>query len=799
MNKRSGGLVRLIRSLIRSGGYAAMVVATLAIGIGVSTAIFSILQGTLLRPLPYPEPDRLIRVRDHYEATGGSGAMTVPNFLDLRREARGLEELVAFNVGSVNLATEEDPVRAPSLTVTSNFFDGLGVRPVVGRGFAEGEDREGAARVAVISHRLWQERFAGSRDVLGRTLKVNARAHSIVGVLPASFWFPGRPQIVMPYEWTDRNLTANRGSRWLEAFARLADGVSEDAARAEMQTLFRRLEREYPDSNEGWSVETYSIRDWMLGVNRSSIWLLTGAVLLVLLIGYVNVANLTLVRAERRQREVAVRAALGAGRGRISWFFVSEGLALSLAACAAGLGVAWGSTRLLLGLFGGSLPRAEQIGLNSVVVAFAMGLALLIGLLVGLVPAVRIDIDRLQEALRAGAQGVIRGGSRLQRALVTAEIALAVVLVAGAGLLLNSFWHLNRVDTGIEPSGALTFRTELPAAAYESPEQSVAFYRAAVERIAAIPAVQHVGITDRVPLLGGYNITTLASPDDPELQAKFVEIRRVTPGFFPAAGIPLLQGRMLIEDDGMREAQVTVISDVLARTLFPDGDAVGRRIDPGWNADGYEVVGVVGSVREFGVTGDERPALYWPYPVPNGRRDFVFVVRIAHDDPMAMVPSLRRAIAELDRNVPLYEIMTLEDAVAQGIGNRRFATALFAAFGILALLLSALGIFGVLAFAVQQRTREMGIRVALGAQSGTVIRMIVGQGMRLVGLGLLLGFVAAVATSGLLSNLLFQVRPTDPLTLILVGFVALGTAAAACYLPARRAARVEPMIVLREE
>ncbi|NIQ52758.1 MAG: FtsX-like permease family protein, partial [Gammaproteobacteria bacterium] len=431
--------------------------------------------------------------------------------------------------------------------------------------------------------------------------------------------------------------------------------------------------------------------------------------------------------------------------------------------------------------------------------AFAVGLALFTGLLVGLVPALRTDTRQLQEALRAGAQGVIRGGSSLQRMLVAGEVALAVMLVAGAGLLLNSFWHINRVEAGIRPERAFVFRTDLPDAAYETPESAIEFYRSAVERIAAIPGVQHVGLTDRVPMLGGYNITVLESPDDPELEAKFVEVRRVTPGFFPAAGIPLLEGRPLTEEDGLREAEVVVISDVLASALFPDGNAVGERIYPGWNEDGYEVVGVVGSVREFGVTRDRRPALYWPFPVPNFRRDFVFVVRTAGDEPLAVLPSIRRAIAPLDPNLPLYGIMTLEDAVLARVGNRRFATALFAVFGVLALALSALGIFGVLAFAVEQRTREVGIRIALGATGRSVIRMVVGQGLRLVVLGLVVGILAAVAASDLLAGLLFQVEPADALTLTLVTAVALGTAAAACYLPARRAARIEPMRVLREE
>ncbi|NIR43148.1 MAG: FtsX-like permease family protein, partial [Gemmatimonadetes bacterium] len=387
MNELSSRIAATARSLFRSRGYVATVIATLAIGIGASTSIFSILHGTVLQPLPYPQPDRLIRIRDRYVPTGGSGTLSVPNFLDLKSEVRTLEEFVAFNVGSVNLATEGAPVRTRSLRVTGNFFVGLGVAPVVGRGFQEGEDREGAVRVAVISQRLWQERFGGRREALGQTLMVNAEPHTIVGVMPASFWFPGDPQLIVPYAWSESDLTENRGNRWLEGFGRLAAGISEPAARAELQTIFGRLEDEYPESNDGWTVETYSIREWMLGYNRTSLWLLSGAVILVLLIGCVNVANLMLVRAERRQREIAVRAALGAGRARIIWLYLSESLSLALVASAVGVAIAWGATRVLLLLFGGTLPRANQVGLGPPVVAFAVGLALFTGLLVGLVPA----------------------------------------------------------------------------------------------------------------------------------------------------------------------------------------------------------------------------------------------------------------------------------------------------------------------------------------------------------------------------------------------------------------------------
>jgi putative ABC transport system permease protein len=790
----------LFRSLARRPGYTLTAMLTLAVGIGASTSIFSIVDGTLLRPLPYPQPERLVRVWDDYVPTGGNGPNSVPDYLELRRSAKGIEALVGYSPGSVNLATEEAPERARSVSVTANFFNGLGVQPILGRGFREGEDREGAARIVVISHRLWQERFGGRPDVLGHTLQIDAEPYTIVGVLPASFWFPGDPELVMPFAWNQHTLTQGSDSRWLWAFARLAPGVTPPAAQADLRRVWTGILAEHPDKNQDWTVRAEDFGEVLFGRTRRLLWLLAGAVLLVLVIGCVNVANLMLVRGERRRRELALRTAVGAVRWRIIVGFLSESVALALAASLLGVGLAWGATRLLLSLFGGTLPRTDAVGLNPVVVLFAVGLALLTGIAVGLVPALRLDARRLYDALREGGRTVSGARSRLQRILVAGEVALGVLLAAGAGLLLNSFWRLSHVDTGIQPAHAMAFHVSLPSAAYGDVNATRQFFTSAVASIGAIPGVQDVGISNLVPLMGGRNITTLASPDDPELEAKFVEIRQATPGFFPAAGIPLVAGRALTDDDVRRGAPVVVISDVLARTLFPKGGAVGKRLRLGWgDPDGYEIVGVVGGVREFGVANAKRPAMYWPYSTMGAERDMTFLVRTARGDPLAVVPAIRRAIAEIDPSLPVYGVTSMDDVVLQSIGPRWFATALFTAFGILALLLAALGIFGVLAFIVEQRTHEVGIRVALGATRGGVTRLVVGQGMRLVALGLIVGVAGAVLASRLVASLLYQVRPADPLTLAAVAVVALLTALAASYLPARRAAMVEPMRVLREE
>lgn len=796
MRDRLRQIMIIMRSLARRPGYAATAIMTLAIGIGATTAIYSILQGSILRPLPYPEPERLLRVRDTYVPTGGSGSLSIPNFLDLRGEATSFDELAAYVAGSANLATSDEPVRVRALQVTTNFLSALGVGPAFGRGFAEGEDRYGAMKVVIITDRLFEDAFARRADVLGQTLRVHAEPYTVVGVLPASFWFPGDPQLIVPFSWNERQLTENRGSRNLGAFGRVRNAVTATAADVELKAIFSRLAAEYPGSNENWSITTINVRDWMLGLDRRSLWLLAGAVVLVLLIGCVNVANLMLVRAERRKREFAVLAAIGAGRRKLASDFVIESLVLTLSGTLIGMVVAWGATALLVAWFGDALPRGELVRVGWDGFAFAAGVAVLAALGISLVPAHRIDIRRLYTSLRES--GGAMATSRLQQVLIAGEVALAVVLVLGASLLLNSFWRLNRVDTGIDPSRSLTFQVTLPEAAYESPEKVAQLFERAVERVSAVSGVVAAGITDRIPLHGGMNITTLESLDDPGMKAQFVEIRRVTPGFFAAAGIPLLEGRLINEADARLRADVVMISDEVARAVFPNGDAVGKRIDPHHNEDGYEVVGIVGSVREFGLTRDKRPALYWPYPVPNANPEMVFVVRTDADDPLTVMPAIRAAFRELDPSLPLYEIATMQDMALRTVGNQRLATSLFGAFGLIALTLAALGIFSVLAFAVEQRSREVAIRMALGATSRRVTRMIVAQGLRLTALGLVAGIVVALLASRLLSALLWEIEPTDPQTFIAVAVVAVATTVAAAYLPARRAARIEPAQIVRD-
>ena len=792
-------VIQTARTLLRSPAYAAIAVLTLAVGIGGSTAMFGLIHAVLLQPLPYGAPDRLVKFRDLYQPTGGSGGVSTPNFLDLRERTRAFEHLAAYAPESFNIAGGERPERASGLAVTENFFQTLGMSPMIGRGFVEGEDRAGRPDIVVISHRLWQERFDGASTALGSTMLIDARPHTIVGIMPERFWFPSSPQILVPFAWDDNNLSG-RGSRWMEGLGRLAPGLTVEAGQAELRTIFAQVSEANPGSNDDWTIQALPFAGWALDSNRSSLHLLTAAVLLVLVIGSVNVANLMLVRSERRTSDTAVRAALGASRGRIAAQHITEGLLLSITGAAFGLLFAWSTTRVLLGLYGDSLPRGEDIALSLPVLGFAAVLALIVGFLVGAVPVLRLDMANLYGTLREGARGSGRA-TALQNVLVVGEVAVAIVLVVGAGLLVHSFWRVNAIDTGVQLDNAVTFQVQLPGATYDSPERSAAFFDQALAGIQRIPAVQAAGITERTPLQGGYNITTLVSPVDPELKSSFVELRNVTPNYFAAAGIPLREGRSISEDDVRGQRPVVVISDVLARTIFPDGNVLGRHILQDWDEEGvgYEVVGVVGSVREFGVLGDERPAVYWPFQVLGQRNSMVFVVR-TNRDPMSVMPDIRRTIANIDASLPVYDVRTLRDVMIETTGPRWLATNLFTAFGALALLLASLGIFGVLAFMVEQRAREIGIRMALGATSTQVRSMVVGQGLRLAAFGLAIGLPAAVMLSRFLADLLHEVEPTDFGTLALVTAVAITTAALAAYLPARRATRVASLMgALREQ
>jgi predicted permease len=622
--------------------------------------------------------------------------------------------------------------------------------------------------------------------------------HRVIGLLPEDFWFAGDPQLLVPFVWGQAMFSDdNRGSRSLPTIGRLAAGFTPETAAEEITGITDGIGAQFPSNQEGWVATVTPLREAMLGRASSSVWLLMGAVGVVLLVACVNAANLMLVRGEQRTRETAVRAAIGAGRGTLTVQHLTESLALATVAGLVGIGLAQGMSRLLLTLWGDDLPRASTIGLDPVVLAAAVGLVLFTGLLVGLVPTLRLDVDRLHHVLRGGGRGSAARGSRLQRVLVVGEVALAVLLVSGAALLIQSFRNVTSVETGVDPEGALTFVVQLPDTR-TSTEDRIRFFEDAVEGIERLPQVQSVGISERTPLQGGFNITTLPSPDDPDIEASFVEVRRVTEGFFEAAGLDLLRGR-LFDRSERGGAGVVIISETLAETIFPDGEWLGKRILSEWNEVGWEVVGVVESVPEFGVERELRPAVYWPFGETNPPSAMTFVVRTGDDAPGAITPDVRRIVTGLDAGAPVFAVRTFREVVLDTLGDRVFATSLFVAFGALALLLAVVGVFSVLAHMVEQRTREIGIRLALGASVAGVQRMVARETVALAGIGLVIGGVAALLSSSVLEGLLFGISASDPRVLATVVLVATLGAAAASWLPARRAMRVDPMVAMREE
>jgi predicted permease len=796
------GISRNVRSTARlvrrAPGYAATVVLTLAVGIGAATAMFSVLHGALLRPLPWGNADELVRVNNRFEATGGSGPFSIPNFLDVREATSSLSDMAGYGVRSITL-TEDGPAdRARALAVTANFLQVLGVQPARGRDFEPGADREGAERTLIVSQGAWQNRFAGDPQILGREVRVDGIPHRVVGVLPEDFWFAGDPQFIVPFAWNAAALADdNRGSRSLPAIGRLAPGFTPETAAAELTSITDAIGEQFPGNQEGWVATARSLRESMLGGVAGSVWLLMGAVGVVLLVACVNAANLMLVRGEQRTRETAVRAAIGAGRGALTFELLSESVGLAAVAGVLGIALADLFTRVLLGLWGDDLPRAASIGLDPVVLVVAVGLVLFTGLLVGLVPTLRLDVRRLQDVLRSGARGSAAQGSRLQRLLVVGEVALAVLLVSGAALLIQSFRNVTSVATGVDPDGAFTFSVQLPDT-WAAPEERQRFFEDAVEGIQRLPGVEAVGISERTPMQGGYNITSLPSPDDPELEASFVEVRRVTPGFFAAAGLDLRRGR-LFEANERGGAGVVVISETLAREIFPDGEWLGKRILTGWNDVGWEVVGVVESIPEFGLERELRPAVYWPFGETDPPSRMTFVVRTNDDDPAALAPEVRNVVAGLEAGAPVFGLRTFRDVMLETLGDRVFATTLFVAFGVLALLLAVVGVFSVLAHMVEQRTREIGIRLALGASVGGIQRMVTRETVALAGVGLMIGGAGALMSSSVLEGLLFGITATDPRIIGAVILIAAAGAVAASWLPTRRAMRVDPMEAMRAE
>jgi putative ABC transport system permease protein len=803
------------RTLVRSCGFAAVAMATLALGIGANTAIFSVVESVLLRPLPYARPAQLVAVASVIHGT--PTAVSPPDFMDWRRDARSFSQLAAYFTSTTNLTGNGEAERLTQARVTANFFDLLGVQPVLGRGFRGGEDDPSAPRVGVLSDGLWRRRFGADRSIIGRTIILDDVPTTIIGVAPPHFPLPADDHaIAREDQWVDLWLTtrftasdlapSSRGARWVAVIGRLARNATIESARAEMTTMAARLAALDPRHDVGVTTLVQPLHEELVGGMRTPLLVLLGAAGFVLLIACVNVASLSFGRAAARETELAVRVALGADRQRITRQLLTESLVLSLGGGVAGVLLAVLGTRALVAAAPGALPVADAIHLDGTVLGFALALTVASGLLFGVVQAVHGAARSSAEAqLRAGGRGALgAAGGRARQLLVIAEVSLAIVLLAGAALLLRSFERLTSVDPGFRAAGVSTFSFDLSPVRYPGAAQQAQFGAELLARLERLPGVSAAGLSFGLPLSnGGYGLTFAIAgrPEQSGTDEPRAQVRVATPDYFRTMGIPVLRGRGFTTADRAGTVPVIVVSAEAARRYWPNEDPIGQTIATGWRRDGARfggtIVGVVGDVRQFSLADPPTPEIYaafaqWPL-------DEVSVVVRSTAPAGTVLAAASDVVRALDPQLPLYDSRPLDDLMRESVASRRFYALLLATFAALALTLAAIGIYGVIAYSVQQRRRELGIRVALGASRRRVIRLVMGQGMRLAVVGAALGIAGATLVTRVLRGQLFGIGTTDPATFVAVPLLLLVVAAGACVVPVLRALRVDPATAIRAE
>lgn len=802
-----------LRKLLRAPGFALVAVATLALAIGATTAVFSIVNGVLLEPLPFRDPSRLVSVSS-VDRGGKSVYMSPLDYIDYRDGSRSFESMAHYSDASVNLTgSGVQPLRLSEARVGAEFFEVLGVRPQLGRFFAANEDAGDAPRVAVISDALWRSRFGADPGVVGRSVSLDDVQYTVVGVAEAGLRFPSRPDVWVPYAFQNYELDPeSRGAHSLSGIARVKPGVPIASASAELAGIAKRLEAKFPDSNTGFGAGAIPLRDHLVGDVRPALLAMLGAVGLVLLIACANVANLLLVRAAAREPEIAVRTALGAGSGRIVRQLVTESVLLAVAGAALGVVLASWTVSAVVAFGPRGLPRLDEVSVDGRVLAFAAVTALLTGVLFGLAPAVQVARGNTGQTLRDGPRGSSRGGAqRTRNALVIAEMALAVVLLVGAGLLIRSFIRLVSVNPGFRTEQLVTFDLTLPEAKYPFDRQRLAFTTELKDRLRELPGAREVAVSFGRPLRQMGIITLFEVEGRPASTPDNRSISAVLPAsaeYFGALGIPLVRGRLYTTTDDRRDAPpVVLISQELARRYFAAEDPIGKRITLGMSHDsagpgtqviaGGEIVGIVGDVKQSGLDDDARAMVYIPFA--HAPFDHVSVLVRSSADPRLVESAIRSRVRELDPDLPIFGLATMKQVVSDSVSQPRFYLYLLTAFAGVALLLAALGVYGVTSYAVSQRTRELGIRIALGATERRVVRLVVSSGFFLALAGVLTGLVAAFFFTRLLRTLLFGIPSTDPLTFAAVALLLIVAATLAALVPARRAASVNPVIAMRAE
>ncbi|HEX8140381.1 MAG TPA: ABC transporter permease [Pyrinomonadaceae bacterium] len=807
-----------LRLLLKRPAFTLIAVLTLALGIGANTAIFSVVNAVVLRPLPFAGPERLVMV---WETMPGNDRRSVApgNFTDWQRQAQSFEQLAGYSSAALNLTGDGEPERVTGAAVTANIFKTLGVEAARGRTFtADDAEREGG-RVVVLSDGLWQRRYGSDPNVVGRSLSLDDKTYTVVGVMPAGFRFPIQSELWIPgsrgsavspslaAQFPESNLSTERDIHIYSVIGRLKPGVTLGQAQAEVATIAERLARDYPETNRGLGVNVIPLHEQIVGGVQSILFILLGAVAFVLAVACTNVANLLLAHAAQRERELAIRIALGAGRWRLIRQMLTESLLLSLTGGAVGLLIAMWGVDLFVALSPGDIPRLNEVGVDGRLLGFTLFISLATGLGFGLLPALQATRLDPQHSLKEGSTKATEGRRRrrVRNLLVVAEIALAQVLLIGAGLLVISFARLQSVEPGFHPSHLLTARLSLSVTKYKESAKKIVFYNQLLERMRAIPGVERVGLVMNLPLSGsnmnrGFVVEGRPEPKPDENVT--VDYQVISPGYFETMQIPLVRGRAFTERDAEDGPRVCVINETMARKYFPGEDPVGRRIafgDTSKEESWRTIVGIAGDVRHARMEEPPFPGAYTPYAQDRESWSRMSLVIRSTGDPSALAAAVRREVMAIDPAQPISNIQTMEQVMAASVTRPRFTMLLLGLLASVALALAVVGIYGLMSYSITERTHELGIRMALGAQASDVLRLVLGQGLRLILIGIALGLAGAFALTRLMASLLYGVSTIDPVTFVVVSLLLTVVALLACYLPARRATKVDPMEALRYE